>query len=178
MGVRKCIAAVTIAASTCIGFAGAAFATTSNTHHATKPTSAQVIAIVKIDRRHPGQATVIAKYRCTVADPVNDPSHLWVSVKQNDQGSFDPKLAEEGSGFGGTATRWEDSHRNPVVCDGKLHVDKFTVDQLEGKAGVYKTLKPGVAWVQFCLFDDTTPKGDGQTDFGQPVSSMVWALVV
>ena len=35
----------------------------------------------------------------------------------------------------------------------------------------------GVAWVQFCLFDDTTPQGDGETDFGQPVSSMVWANV-
>ena len=72
------------------------------------------------------------------------------------------------------AKRWSDSHRNPVVCDGKTHTSRFTVDQVEGKAGLYGTLVKGKAWVQFCLFDDTTPKGDGQTDFGQPVSSMVW----
>jgi hypothetical protein len=31
--------------------------------------------------------------------------------------------------------------------------------------------------VQFCLFDDTTPKGNGTTDFGEPVSSMHWKYV-
>ena len=41
----------------------------------------------------------------------------------------------------------------------------------------YKTLKTGWAWVQFCLFDDTTPKGNGTTDFGEPVSSMLWKYV-
>jgi hypothetical protein len=179
MRVRKVIAAATVAASTCIGFAGAASATPGNTGNGqTKVTSAEVIGVVKIDKSDPGVATVMARYRCTVADPVGDPSHLWVSVKQNAAGTFDPKLAEEGSGFGGTAARWEDSHRNPVDCDGKSHVGKFSVDQFEGKQGVWQTLTPGTAWVQFCLFDDTTPKGDGQTDFGQPVSSMVWAKVL
>ena len=51
-----------------------------------------------------------------------------------------------------------------------------TVDQIEGKSA-WDTLTKGKAWVQFCLFDDTTPKGDGQTTFGEPVSSMVWAQV-
>jgi hypothetical protein len=31
--------------------------------------------------------------------------------------------------------------------------------------------------VQFCLFDDTTPRGNGEDDFGEPVSSMVWTHV-
>ena len=62
------------------------------------------------------------------------------------------------------------------TCDGKNHVARFSVDQLEGKQS-YGSLVKGTAWVQFCLFDDTTPKGDGETDFGQPVSSTVWVNV-
>jgi hypothetical protein len=139
-------------------------------------TTAKVVGTVKIDKAKPGVAYVLAQYRCTVADPQNDPGHLWVSVKQNDAGKLDPALAAEGSGGSGTATRWEDSHRNPITCNGKTHTARFAVDQVEGKAG-YKTLRKGVAWVQFCLFDDTTPKGDGVTDFGQPVSSTVWKHV-
>jgi len=138
-------------------------------------TTAKVVGTVKIDRSDPSVAHVLAQYRCTIADPVGNPGHLWVSVKQNDTGTKDPALAAEGSGGSGTATRWEDSHRNPVTCDGKTHTERFTVDQVE-VAG-YKTLTKGVAWVQFCLFDDTTPKGNGTTDFGQPVSSMVWKHV-
>ena len=136
-------------------------------------TSAKVVGTVKIDKKNPTIAYVLAQYRCTVTDPANDPAHLWVSVKQNDAGKKDPAIVAEGSGGSGVATRWADSHRNPVVCDGKTHTSRFTVDQVEGKDG-YDPLRKGKAWVQFCLFDDTTPKGDGQTDFGQPVSSMVW----
>jgi hypothetical protein len=139
-------------------------------------TTAKVVGTVKIDRSDPSIAHVLAQYRCTIADPQANPGHLWVSVKQNDKGTVDPAVAAEGSGGSGTATRWEDSHRNPINCNGKTHTARFTVDQLEGKSG-YKTLIKGSAWVQFCLFDDTTPKGDGVTDFGQPVSSMVWARV-
>ena len=61
-------------------------------------------------------------------------------------------------------------------CDGRLHIGTFTIDQIEGKQG-YDTLTRGLGWVQFCLFDDTTPKGDGETDFGEPISSMVWRIV-
>ena len=139
-------------------------------------TTAKVVGTVKIDKADPTVAHVLAQYRCTIADPQANPGHLWVSVKQNDKGKVDPAIAAEGSGSSGTATRWEDSHRNAIKCDGKTHTERFTVDQVEGKSG-YKTLTKGSAWVQFCLFDDTTPKGDGVTDFGQPVSSMVWARV-
>jgi hypothetical protein len=140
----------------------------------TATTSSKVVGTVHITSG--GTAEVEAQYTCTIADPVNHPGHLWVSVKQNSSGTFDPAVAGEGSGFGGVAARWEDSHRNPITCDGKNHVARFTVDQLEGKQA-YGTLVKGTAWVQFCLFDDTTPQGDGQTDFGQPVSSMVWVNV-
>ena len=139
-------------------------------------TSAKVVGTVKIDKADPSVAHVLAQYRCTVADPVKNAPHLWVSVKQNDAGTRDPAVAAEGSGSSGAATRWEDSHRNLITCDSKTHTTRFTVDQVEEKTG-YKTLVKGLAWVQFCLFDDTTPKGDGVTDFGQPVSSMVWKHV-
>jgi hypothetical protein len=132
-------------------------------------TTAKVVGTVKIDKADPSVAHVLAQYRCTIADPVNKPGHLWVSVKQNDAGKKDPALEGAGAGETGVATRWEDSHRNAVNCNGKTHTARFTVDQVEGKAG-YKTLIKGVAYVQFCLFDDTTP-GD------VPVSSLVWKHV-
>jgi hypothetical protein len=141
----------------------------------TPTTSAKVVGTVHITGD--GTAEVQAQYTCTIADPVNHPGHLWVSVKQNTDGTVDPAVAGEGSGFGGIAQRWEDSHRDPVTCDGKNHVARFAVDQLEDKGRPYGTLVKGSAWVQFCLFDDTTPQGDGETDFGQPVSSMVWVNV-
>jgi hypothetical protein len=140
-------------------------------------TSAKVVGTVKIDAADPTVAYVLAQYRCTIADPLNHPGHLWVSVKQNDAGTVDSAVSGEGSGFfTGAATRWEDSHRNDITCDGKNHTERFTVDQVEGKSR-FGTLVKGDAWVQFCLFDDTTPQGDGESDFGQPVSSMVWTHV-
>jgi hypothetical protein len=171
MYIRRIIAgaAVTVMAlTTLVG--------TADAEPASKRTFARVIGTVHIDPDDPSVAYVRALYRCTVADPVNDPAQLWVSVKQNDEGTRDPEVAGEGSGFGGVATRWEDSHRNGVDCDGRLHADTFTVDQIEGK-DAYGTLTRGQGWVQFCLFDDTTPKGDGETDFGEPVSHMVWRFV-
>jgi hypothetical protein len=171
MKLRRIFAGAGISALAVLSVAGPAAA-----KPAPKPTFDKLVGIVKIDPRDPGVATVHAIYRCRVADPVNDPAHLWVSVKQNDAGTRDPALEQEGSGFGGTAARWEDSHRNPVKCDGRIHVGRFTVDQLEDKTS-YGTLTDGKAWVQFCLFDDTTPKGDGETDFGEPVSDMTWMSV-
>ena len=177
MQIRRLLAGATITATALMMVAGTASATPAH-RPAPKPlpTTAHVIGTVKIDKNDPSVAYVRAAYSCRVADPVGDPAHLWVSVKQNDAGRFDRALEEEGSGGSMTATRWEDSHRNPVTCDGRHHIGKFTVDQIEGKQS-YKTLKTGWAWVQFCLFDDTTPKGNGTTDFGEPVSSMLWKYV-
>lgn len=141
-----------------------------------RPTSATVVGTVKIDPQDPSVAWVLARYSCTIQDPENHPGHLWVSVKQNESRTVDPAISEEGSGWGGTAFAWEDSHRNDITCDGMTHTQRFSVDQVEDK-DTYATLAKGEAWVQFCLFDDTTPQGNGETDFGQPVSSMVWAHV-
>jgi hypothetical protein len=171
MDVRRIVAGAGITAMSLIGFAA-----TAEAKPLPKATTAHVIGTVRIDPDDASVAYVKALYRCTVADPVNQPAELWVSVKQNDAGTVDPALGAEGSGFGGTATRWEDSHRNSVNCDGHLNSGTFTVDQIEGKQS-YQTLTRGKAWVQFCLFDDTTPRGDGESDFGAPVSSMVWRFV-
>src|SRR6478672_10549923 len=114
----------------------------------TATTSDKVVGTVRITSD--GTAEVQAQYTCTIADPVNHPGHLWVSVKQNAAGTKDAAVAGEGSGFGGVAARWEDSHRNAIQCDGKNHVARFAVDQLEGKSA-YGTLVKGAAWVQFCL---------------------------
>ena len=147
-------------------------------HAAPEPgaTTAEVVGTVKIDRDNPDVAYVLARYRCTVADPENNPAHLWVSVKQNESRTADPAVAAPHAGWGGGVHAWRDSHRNPVNCDGKMHTERFAVDEVEGKQA-WDALAKGKGWVQFCLFDDTTPKGDGETDFGQPVSSMVWANV-
>jgi hypothetical protein len=165
---RRLLAGTALATLAIAGIAGPASAKPT-----TRPTSAFVVGKVTIDPNDPSVATVRARYACTAVDA---PPELWVSVKQNDTGTVDRKVSAEGSGFGGVATRWEDSHRNSLVCDGQRHVGEFTVDQVEDKSS-YGTLRKGWAWVQFCLFDDTTPRGNGQTDFGEPVSSMVWKHV-
>jgi hypothetical protein len=164
MLVRRVLAGAVVAATGFMAVSGVAAARPSS------ETTARVIGIVRIDRNDPSVAYVSAVYSCTAE---KEPAELWVSVKQNDAGTRDPALEQEGSGFGGTATRWEDSHRNAVDCDGRRHIGTFVVDQIEDK-GSYDTLTRGRAWVQFCLFDDNTPRGNGQTDFGEPVSSMVW----
>ncbi len=165
---RRLLAGTALAA---LAIAGVAAPASAKTH--TRPTSAFVLGSVTIDPNNPSVATVHARYACTA---VNAPPELWVSVKQNDAGTVDRAVSSEGSGGSRIATRWEDSHRNSLICDGQRHIGTFTVDQVEDKSS-YGTLRKGWAWVQFCLFDDTTPRGNGTTDFGQPVSSMVWKHV-
>src|SRR4051812_22193058 len=79
---------------------GAVVAGPSVAGAAPKPpsTRAKVVGTVKIDKKDPSVGSVLAQYRCTVKDPVNDPSHLWVSVKQSESGKKDPAIADEGSG--------------------------------------------------------------------------------
>jgi hypothetical protein len=140
-----------------------------------KPTFAKVLGKVKIDRHNHRVGYVHAKYRCTGTGT------LWVSVKQVADRSADPALAEEGSSQ--ISAAWSDSHRNPVYCDGKVHIQKFTVDQEEPfydadgnpagpKSDVYGPLKRGFGYVQFCLFDDLNP------ETGAPVSDMTFHRVV
>jgi hypothetical protein len=88
-------------------------------------------------------ADVHARYSCTFGD------HIWVSVKQSANGERDPAVSAEGSGFGGAAAAWWQSHRNTFTCDGKQHVASFTVDTVE--EGSRGQLQSGWAWVQFCI---------------------------
>jgi hypothetical protein len=62
------------------------------------------------------------------------------------------------------------SHRNGVDCDGRLHVQRFTVDQVETSAfGVPPSpLKRGAGWVQFCLFDANYPIPPENPETGMP----------
>src|SRR5215212_1988612 len=70
-------------------------------------------------------ARVHARYSCDVGD------HIWVSVKQGGSGGIDPTVSADGSGFGGAASAWWQSHRGSFTCDGKRHEAWFTVDTLE-----------------------------------------------
>jgi hypothetical protein len=82
-------------------------------------------------------------------------------VKQSADRTADPMLATEGSSQ--VAAAWSQSHSGVLLltCDGMNHVTTFSVDQVEQGFG---TLAKGDAWVQFCLFDSTTPM--------EPVSDM------
>jgi hypothetical protein len=98
------------------------------------------------------KATLTVRYSCTRGD------HLWVSLKQSRSGRRNVRIQREGSGGKKVAKTWLDSHRNPVVCDGKRHQAKFSVDKLE--PGKYGKLRKGVAWLQFCVTDSTKPDMD------------------
>ena len=91
-------------------------------------------------------AQVHARYSCDVG------THIWVSVKQNESATVDSDISAEGSGFGGEATAWWQSHRGSFTCDGKRHVGWFTVDTVE--PGSRGELQDGWGWVQFCVTTD------------------------
>lgn len=128
--------------------------------------SAEIIGTVKLI--NPTTAEVQVRYSCTGelgSDPETDPGNLalWVSVKQTANGTADPGLAEEGSGYNPgaqvPATAWSQSHAGvaKLDCDGRTHVGRFIVDREEFGRGA---LQRGRAYVQFCLFDATTPVTD------------------
>lgn len=105
-------------------------------------------------------AKVHARYSCEVGN------HIWVSVKQGATGDIDPAVSAEGSGFGGAATAWWQSHRDSFTCDGRRHVAWFTVDTVE--EGSRGQLRKGWGWVQFCI----------TTDEGLSAIRMQWSKVV
>ena len=105
-------------------------------------------------------AKVHARYSCDVGN------HIWVSVKQSAAADIDPAVSAEGSGFGGEASAWWQSHRGSFTCDGKRHVAWFTVDTVE--EGSRGQLQKGWGWVQFCI----------TTDEGNSAIRMQWSRVV
>jgi hypothetical protein len=105
-------------------------------------------------------AQVHARYSCDVGN------HIWVSAKQSAAADIDPAVSAEGSGFGGAASAWWQSHRGSFTCDGKRHVAWFTVDTVE--EGSRGQLQKGWGWVQFCI----------TTDEGLSAIRMQWSRVV
>ena len=105
-------------------------------------------------------AKVHARYSCDVGN------HIWVSVKQSAAADIDPAVSAEGSGFGGEASAWWQSHRGSFTCDGKRHVAWFTVDTVE--EGSRGQLQKGWGWAQFCI----------TTDEGLSAIRMQWSRVV
>ena len=90
------------------------------------------------------------RYRCAPAKGV----HLWVSAKQTTSGLSATKLMKEGSSRSSGA--WWESHRNAIACNSAWHTATFTIDAVE--KGSKGTLRPGTAWVQFCITTGTTEK--------------------
>jgi hypothetical protein len=133
-----------------------------------RTSSDQIVGVVHLIDGETAQ--VQARYSCTGTP---DQLHLWVSVKQSANGTADPGLAEEGTGYGQKAIAWSQGHGavSNLVCDGHTHVSLFTVDRSEYG---YGTLQKGDAYVQFCMFDATTPVEGPE---GQPISSMQFVHV-
>ena len=122
---------------------------------------AEVLGTVRIDPNDSTVAYVTARYMCQGG--MTEETHLWVSVKQTESRRPDPALKTEESSS--ISAAWSQSHpTSDVVCDGKWHVDTFTVNQEEQGFG---ELEQGQAYVQFCLFG-----GDGAFVF-----SMKFAVV-
>jgi hypothetical protein len=160
--VKRGLAAAAIAASV-LGVGGAASAAPKPL-----PTTARVVGVVRIDQADPTVGYVTATYRCY------GEGELWVSAKQTAARDRDPALTEEGSSA--ISAAWSMSHRNPVTCDGKMHVQTFVVDQVEtGMFGIpLSPLERGYSYVQFCLFDDNYPAVGDDPATLMPFSDMTF----
>jgi hypothetical protein len=110
-------------------------------------------------------ARLHVRYACDSGD------HLWVSAKQTATGAEDPAITEEGTGFGGIAASWLQSHRGTTTCDGQAHQGWFTVDKVE--PGSRGQLVKGSAWIQFCITDSAV-----EENFGLVVVLSEWVKVV
>ena len=94
-----------------------------------------------------GTAYILGKYNCVGG---REGTHLWVSVKQG------PGLDADHTGSGDAAA-WFDTNWNfgespaglTVDCDGRWHTTRYTLEREFGD------LTDGIAYVQFCLFDNT-----------------------
>jgi hypothetical protein len=124
----------------------------------------------------PTTAEIRVRYRCSSEDPT---VNLWVAVKQGDRLVETPDHT-------GTSSRNADAYAqsHPDVdtlrCDGKTHVQTFTVNQTEPtfpgappQASGFGTLTKGAkTYVQFCL---TPASATGEQDV---ISSMEFVQAV
>ena len=136
---RHLLAAVATVALTTTQLLGAAPASAATA-------SARIVSRVNISPADPGVASLSAYYVC---QPGPYAVRLWVSVKQSATGTFDRRLQQEFSSQ--VSAAWLESHpSSQVVCDGRYHLQTFTIDT-QGPG--FGALQRGVVWVQFCLFD-------------------------
>jgi hypothetical protein len=153
--VKKSVLGVFAAAIAACSLVGGALADTGRTE-------AQVVGVVQIDSTDPSIGYVTARYSCQPGEPGSTAAgHLFVSVKQSAGRAADQALTGESVGFGGLAAAWSQSHPTAqVICDGKVHVQTFTIhqgaDEDSGLPTGYGQLARGWGYVQFCLFG-----GDG-----------------
>ncbi|WP_207454214.1 hypothetical protein [Desertivibrio insolitus] len=136
---RTSLIAAGLALAAAVAPAAPAFA-----HKAPKPTYVELIGIVR--QLDGTSAEVHARYRCT------GELGVWISVKQSEDRTADPKLTQEGTGYGKVAAAWSQTHAHALDCDGRVHVDKFVVDRAEYGYGEFKR---GQAWTQFCIVNGT-----------------------
>jgi hypothetical protein len=154
---RNMLAVAVLAAATILGSAAPAMAAPHDYHGNAAPHDSAAALISVVHMTGPTTAEVKARYTCNGGP---DQRHLWISVKQTADRTANPELATEGSSQ--ISAAWSQSHAGVLQCDGKMHVDWFTVDQVEQGFG---TLARGMAWVQFCMFDATTgPEGPPISD--------------
>ena len=99
---------------------------------------ATFLGAIDVSGKH---ATLKVRYNCGSGQA------LWVSAKQSASGKKDARFSREGSSK--LSSAWWQSHRNRFVCNGKPQTATVTIDKVE--KGSKGTLKPGVAYVQFCV---------------------------
>jgi hypothetical protein len=162
---RLCVAAIAVVATVGVG-------AQADAGRKLPPTSAHVFSPLVIDRHDPTIAYMSALYRCY------GEGTLWVSVKQVADRSKDPALREEGSSA--ISAAWSMSHRNSVNCDGRLHLQRFTLDQVEtSDFGIPPSpLKFGWGYIQYCLFDDNYPIPPENPEQGTPFTVDGFRLVL
>jgi hypothetical protein len=149
---RKMLVTAAIAAAAVLATATPAFAGGGSDYHSHSRSHQTSVEVRRVYATSPTTAKVVASYRCFSTTPGD--VHLWVSVKQAESRRAEDFLTAEGSGSTNKAAAWVQTHAQLPNCDGRRHVEAFAVDQKEQG---YGTLKGGMAYVQFCLFDANYP---------------------
>src|SRR3954467_14899835 len=147
---RKMLAVAAVAAAAGVGTATPALAGGGDDDHGNYHSHHTRAEVLRVYATSDTTAKVVASYRC-FSDTPGDVA-LWVSVKQAESRRAEQFLTTEGSSQ--KAAAWVQTHAQLPNCDGRRHVDAFAVDQAEQGFG---TLKRGIVYVQFCLFDANYP---------------------
>ena len=104
-------------------------------------------------------AYINGKYNCVGG---REGTHLWVSVKQGP--GIDADHTSSGDAAAWFDTNWnfgESEAGLTVACDGHWHTTRYTLKREFGD------LTDGTAYVQFCLFDNTSTDDNFPQGFAQ-----------